>query len=138
MVELAVKGTRAVGRTVATLGHRLPRLKWFADGAMQFASAALIAAVAAAASSLGLSERAFAPACGPPDAGGSVTCPTTGNPYAGGINYSTPNTPLTVILAPGVVVVANPGVSDPVNLQTTTAADPANTAGTLIANDAAV
>ena len=42
--------------------------------------------------------------CGaPPPGGGTVTCTTAGNPYAGGIEYA-PVEDLTVVLEPGVIV----------------------------------
>ena len=73
--------------------------------------------------SVAVSERAMAQACGPLDASGSVTCPASGNPYAGGINYNTNNTPLTVTLEPGVTVaIPAGGVANAVNLANTTSA----------------
>ena len=58
----------------------------------------------------------MAQACGPLDASGSVTCPASGNPYAGGINYNTNNTPITVTLEPGVTVaIPAGGVANAVN-----------------------
>src|SRR5215471_11879629 len=99
----------------------------------------LLAAIALASSSLGLSEPALAQTCGALDASGSVTCTTGGNPYAGGINYGNTGVPTTVTLQQGVQVFVTPGngVNQAVAVSTGTAAGTGNPA-TLTANNAAV
>jgi outer membrane autotransporter protein len=100
----------------------------------------LLAASALASSSLGISEPALAAdECGPL-VGGSVTCTSAGNPYATGISYNTNNTPINVTLQqgpPGVQVIANGGVVNAVNLNSTFAPATGGPA-TLTANDATI
>src|SRR6516225_1059690 len=109
----------------------------------------LIAACTLALSSLGLSEPARAQCSGNPD---SVTCTTSGNTYssaavpanpyqtAAGIGVGTDQTPIQVMLQPGVVVEipAGSSVAHAVALDNTSGGPGTGVPATLIANDAAI
>src|SRR6478672_8722044 len=93
--------------------HELPdgsrRLYVFRCQLLSSVSLAVVA-TALAAFDAGLSP-ALAQCVGTPD---NVTCSPGGNPYPGGINVNTSNTPIAVTLQPGVQVVipaGSPGVN---------------------------